>query len=74
VVAAGDEAGLGVSVEANIKLISNVAALKKLQIVCVRDSKKVVLDVNVGDDEDLSEVNLVRDECYGNWNYIITPK
>ncbi|MCL2173176.1 MAG: ISAzo13 family transposase [Candidatus Bathyarchaeota archaeon] len=70
----GVEGDLGVSVEAGVKLILNMVALKRLKIICVKNCEKVVLRLNVAGDEGLSGVNLVRDEFYGDWNYVISPK
>jgi transposase len=62
-----------ISVESVVRLISSTTTSKGLKIVCVEDKNKYELGTVVTDEE-LSAINIVRDDFHGDWNYIINPQ
>ncbi|MDR2203637.1 MAG: ISAzo13 family transposase [Nitrososphaerota archaeon] len=64
--------GVPVSVRVGVKMLSSVAWGGVGGLLC-GDDVVFGLDLMVTDEE-LSELNLVEDELYGHWNYVIRPK
>jgi transposase len=64
--------GVPVSVKVAVKVLSNVE-WQGVVGVCVADDSVFGLGLTVTDEE-LSLLNLVEDEFYGHWNYVIRPK
>ena len=62
-----------ISVEAVINLIKNTTTKKGLKIVCVKDDNKYELGIKVTDEE-IEQINIVKDAFHGDWNYAILPK
>lgn len=62
-----------ITIEAAVQLISSTTTSKGLKIICVEDSNYYDLGTVVTDDE-LAEINIVRDTFHGDWNYAILPK
>ena len=61
-----------ISVETVIQLISNTTTTKGLKIVCIKDDSVYELGTKVTDEE-IAEINIVRDDFHGDWNYKILP-
>jgi transposase len=62
-----------ISIETVIQLITNTVTSKGLKIVCVKDDNKYELGTKVTDEE-LADINIVRDVFHGDWNYKILPR
>jgi len=54
-------------------MIRNTTTKKGLKIVCVRDDNKYELSIKVTDEE-LAQINIVKDAFHGDWNYVILSK
>ena len=59
-----------ISVEAIINLISSTTTSKGLKIACVKDENHYELGTTVSDEE-FEAINIIKDETFGNWNYVI---
>lgn len=61
------------SLEVIVNLITSTTTETGLQIECGIDFTEYKTGIKVSDDE-LSEINIVRNDFCGNWNYTIYPK
>jgi transposase len=61
-----------ISIETVIELISNTTTSKGLKIICVKDDNKYELGTKVTGEE-LTGLNITRDDFQGDWNYMISP-
>jgi transposase len=62
-----------ISIETVIKLISNTTTLRGLKIVCIKDDNEYKLGTKVTDEE-IAELNIVREAFHGDWNYKVLVK
>lgn len=61
-----------VSHEVIVNLIASTTTRKGLTVRCELDTKKYIKGIKVTDKE-LKQVNIIRDEFHGEWNYSIHP-
>jgi transposase len=61
-----------VSHEVIVNLIASTTTRKGLAVQCVLDTNKYPKGIRVTDEE-LRQVNIIRDEFHGEWNYAIHP-
>ncbi len=61
------------SLEVIVNLITSTTTETGLQIECRIDFNEYKTGIKVSDDE-LSEINIVKNDFCGNWNYTIYPK
>ena len=61
-----------VSHEVIVNLIASTTTRKGLAVQCVLDTNKYPKGIKVTDEE-LRQVNIIRDEFHGEWNYAIHP-
>jgi transposase len=59
-----------ISIETVIQLISSTTTSNGLKIVCIKDDSTYELGTKVTDEE-IAEINIVRDSFHGDWNYKI---
>jgi len=62
-----------VSHEVIVNLIASTTTHTGLTVKCELDTKKYPKGIKVSDEE-LRQVNIVRDEFHGEWNYAIHPQ
>src|SRR5208282_1155669 len=61
-----------VSHEVIVNLIASTTTRKGLTVKCELDTNKYTKGIKVTDNE-LKQVNIIRDEFHGEWNYSIHP-
>ena len=62
-----------ISIEVIISLISSTTTKTWLKIICIKDDNAYELGIKVSDDE-IAELNLIKDRFHGDWNYVVCPK
>ena len=62
-----------VSHEVIVNLIASTTTRTGLTVKCELDTKKYPKGIKVSDEE-LRQINIVRDEFHGEWNYSISPQ
>lgn len=62
-----------VSHEVIVNLIASTTTRTGLTVKCVLDTKKYPKGIKISDEE-LHQVNIIRDEFHGEWNYSILPQ
>ena len=62
-----------ISLAVIVNLISATSTNAGLKVKCVVDYNKYKKGIEVSDEE-LSKVNLIRDDFHGDWNYTIIPE
>jgi hypothetical protein len=60
------------SYEIVVKLIGSTKTEKGLEVVCELDGNEYLTGIKVTDKE-LEEINIIRSEFHGDWNYMISP-
>lgn len=55
-----------------VNLIASTKTKKGLEVMCELDENKYEIGIAVSDQE-IKNINLVRDEFHGEWNYKISP-
>jgi len=62
-----------ISYELTVNLIASTSTTKGLKIQCEIDKNEYKTGIKITDDE-MKNINIIKDEFHGEWNYIIKPK